>query len=622
MRLNVFDVEGNGLTPDKMWCLSANFNGNVKTTSNVKNMKNFLTNAEVLIGHNIIRWDIPNLERVLGIKIKAKLVDTLALSWYLEPTRVIHGLEDWGEFFGIPKPKIIDWDDPALQEEYEHRCAEDVKINSKLWERQWKQLLRLYGSEEEAWRLIDYLMFKMDCAKVQEQLRWKLDEDKCQSGLDSLLTIKEEKTVQLAALMPKVPVLDKKTRPKKPFKMSGEVSAIGEKWFNLLDEHNLPHDYLGEVEVVKEYKEPNPGSHTQMKKWLYSLGWKPMTFEYKRDKETGDVRRIEQVNLKHGQGLCPSVKELFEVVPGLEVLEGLSVVSHRITILKGFLSNVDEEGYIQARVQGLTNTLRFKHRVVVNLPGVDKPYGELVRGCLICPEGYELCGSDMCSLEDRTKQHYMWKHDPDYVRDMMVDDFDPHIDLAVFAGALNKDKADGFKKNKLSVAIKKEVSGVRKTYKAVNYACVYGAGGPTVARGAGVTEQEGYTLVDKYWLRNWSVKAIAEEQIVKTCNKTKWLYNPVSRFWYSLRYEKDRFSTLNQGTGVYCFDTWVKYARKKVPCVIGQMHDEIIALVKTGIREKITKHLKKAVAKANKELNLNRELDVDVQFGNSYSHIH
>jgi hypothetical protein len=37
--------------------------------------------------------------------------------------------------------------------------------------------------------------------------------------------------------------------------------------------------------------------------------------------------------------------------------------------------------------------------------------------------------------------------------------------------------------------------------------------------------------------------------------KTMWLYNPVSKFWYSAIY-KDIFSTLNQGTGVYCFDTW------------------------------------------------------------------
>ena len=102
----------------------------------------------------------------------------------------------------------------------------------------------------------------------------------------------------------------------------------------------------------------------------------------------------------------------------------------------------------------------------------------------------------------------------------------------------------------------------------------------------------------------------------------KWLFNPVSRLWYSLRYDKDRFSTLNQGTGVYCFDIWVKFVRSKRPQLSGQMHDEIIIEVKKGNRGKAEALLKWAVKETNKLLNLNRELDVDVQFGQSYADIH
>ncbi|MDB4302040.1 DNA polymerase [bacterium] len=621
MRINVFDCEGNGLKPTKIWCISANFNGKIKTTDSYEKMRSFLQNAEVLVGHNIIRWDIPNLERVLDIKITAKLVDTLAISWYIEPYKVIHGLEAWGEYFGVPKPPIPDWDNLPL-EDYMERCEEDVKINTKLWDKQWKQLLKLYGSAEEVWRFIDYLMFKMDCARQQEKNRWKLDKGRCSEGLAELIQAKEEKVVELAALMPKVPVKAKKARPKKCFKQCGSESVTGSAWFALLKERNLPRDYDGVLEVVTSYKEPNPGSSPQLKSWLYSLGWKPITFEYKRNKDTNETRKIEQINLKHGQGLCQSVKELYQHEPNLKVLEGLSILTHRISILNGFLNTVDEDGYIQAQIQGFTNTLRFRHKVVLNLPGVDKAYGELIRGCLICPGGYELCGADMSSLEDRTKQHYMWKHDPDYVRDMMTPDFDPHIDLATFSGALDPLKAKGFKEKTLVEAIKKEVGAVRKVYKQVNYACVYGAGGPTVARSAGVSEHAGYILVEKYWLRNWSVKAIAEEQITKTCHGTKWLFNPVSRFWYSLRHEKDRFSTLNQGTGVYCFDMWIKHCQDGGPPIIGQMHDEGIWLVRTGIRDKVEKHLRNAIHYTNEELQLNRELDIDVQFGMSYADIH
>ena len=88
----VFDCEADGLTPTKLHCISKD-NGTLSTTTTYDVMREWLVNASVLVGHNIIRWDIPNIERLLGIKITAKLVDTLALSWYLEPNRALHGLE-------------------------------------------------------------------------------------------------------------------------------------------------------------------------------------------------------------------------------------------------------------------------------------------------------------------------------------------------------------------------------------------------------------------------------------------------------------------------------------------------------------------------------------------------
>lgn len=612
----VFDIEADGLKPTKLHCLAVN-TGKIHSTPDYDQMRKFFTDTKVLVGHNIIRYDIPNIERLLGIKIQAKLVCTLSLSWYLDPSRPRHGLAEWGEEFGVPKPVVEDWDNLPL-EVYIHRCESDVKINTKLWQRQWKQLVKLYGSEEEAWRLIDYLSFKMDCAREQEESRWKLDVKFCTERRDALQKEAELKREELARAMPKRPIYVKKERPKKPFKKDGTLSATGAPWFELLKEKGLHPDYDGVVDVLKSWEEPNPGSHDQIKLWLYGLGWVPETFKYDRDAITGETRKIPQVqqDKTKGPGLCASVKKLYAKEPKLEILDGLSILTHRISVLNGFLDNVDEDGYVQAQVQGLTNTLRFKHKVVVNLPGVDKLYGADVRGCLVAPEGYELCGSDMSSLEDRTKQHYMWPYDPAYVKEMMTPDFDPHLDLAQFAGALTP----------LQVAMHKakgqDYGGVRKVYKAVNYSCVYGAGGPKVALTAGVPERKGYELVEAYWKRNWSVRAIAEDQVVKTCNGSKWLYNPVSKLWYSLRAEKDRFSTLNQGTGVFCFDTYLKHTRNGGPPVCGQFHDEWVVVLRKGQRERMIKHAKEAIRKTNEELMLNRELGMDIQFGDRYSHIH
>lgn len=627
MKLAVFDLECNGLKPDKIYCVSVHVGDKLDSTVDYERMKKLFSREDfVFIAHNGIRFDIPVLERILGIEVKAKVVDTLALSWYLEPSRMFHGLAEYGEDFGVPKPPIEDWDNLPI-EDYIHRCEEDVKINVRLWKQQWKQLNRLYGSEEAVWRLIDYLTFKMQCARDQEKYRWKLDVEKCKTTLAKLVALKEVKVVELTEAMPKVPEKVKRNKPAKPFKKNGELSETGKKWFSLLEQHGLEKDYDGVVEEVVGWIEPNPGSHDQIKKWLYDLGWEPQTFEFKRNKQTGDIRQIPQVSLKHGAGLCPSVKRLYEQEPKLEVLEGLSILTHRISLLEGFLNNADDEGYVQAQVQGLTNTLRFKHRVVVNLPGIDKPYGSDIRGCLCAPEGYELVGSDMSSLEDRTKQHFMWPYDPEYVKEMMTPDFDPHIDLAVQCKLMSLADANKYKqadKEFEHSALYKALKKVRAVGKKVNYTAVYGAGDAAVARAAEVPLAEGAKLRESYWKRNWAVLKIAEDQTVKVCNGMKWLYNPVSKLWYSLRFEKDRFSTLNQGTGVWCFDTWVKHLRNGGPPIIGQMHDEVIGLVRkaAGVQDRAERHFKNAIRKTNEELKLNRELDCSVQFGSDYAQIH
>lgn len=167
-----------------------------------------------------------------------------------------------------------------------------------------------------------------------------------------------------------------------------------------------------------------------------------------------------------------------------------------------------------------------------------------------------------------------------------------------------------------------KIVAARKAGKATVYAATYGAKPATIARSAKVSFQEAEKLYDAYWKINWAILECANSLDVKTVNGQKWLRNPVSNLWYSLRHDKDKWSTLNQGTGVYCFDTWIKHFRKKRKQLTGQMHDEVILCVKQGNRDKAEKLLREAIKETNEELKLNILLDIDVQFGESYSGIH
>ena len=91
------------------------------------------------------------------------------------------------------------------------------------------------------------------------------------------------------------------------------------------------------------------------------------------------------------------------------------------------------------------------------------------------------------------------------------------------------------------------IKEVRNLAKTVNFSSIYGAGPAKIASTTGMPLDKAYSLHKAYWDLNWSVKQIAKDTRHKIVDGKMWLYNPVSGFYYSLRYEKDIFSTLNQG---------------------------------------------------------------------------
>mgnify|MGYP003117182713 FL=1 len=613
----VFDVEADGLLDEatKIHCLSYTSDGiNYDTLFRYNDMRKLVLSQKGLIGHNIVRYDVPLLEKILGINITARLFDTLPMSWVINYGRPKHGLDSFGEDFNIPKPKISDWLN-LTREEYQHRCVEDVKINWSLWQDMLKKYMFIYEDKLKLDKFFRYLEFKMDCAASAEKVGWKLDVQLAQNCVDSLLQEQAEKVAELRSAMPMRTIYRQKAKPKVLYKSDGSLSSHGTNWFNLLEEKCLPPNHDKPVDIIKGVEPANPNSTDQVKSWLMQLGWQPCTFKYLKNKDTGKERKLEQIR-QNGE-LTKSVKLLTDKHPAIKLLEGLTVIQHRLGIFVGFL-DCEKDGYVRAEIAGLTNTLRFKHqKPLVNLPGVDKPWGAEIRGCLTAPDGYVLCGADMTSLEDTTKRHYMHPYDPDYVAEMSQSGFDPHLDLAKHAGAVTQDDIDKYNRGHMP-----KLKELRKNYKVVNYSATYGVGAPKLSRTTGMTVPHAQSILDAYWDRNWSVKKFAEDQKIRKINGEMWVKNPVSGFWHSLRYEKDVFSTLNQSTGAYCFDKWVAYYRTRRPNIIGQFHDESINLVKEGEENKHSDALNWAIEKLNKELKLNVDLGIDIQYGQRYSDVH
>ena len=520
----VADFEANGLLDDatKLHVMSYQLNSkDVKSfhgTKEAERIKAFfqyhLENKIPIVMHSGISYDIPLAEKLLDIDLSGiMLIDSLALSWYLNPNRPKHGLDSFHADYGIEKPPIEDWEG-LTYEEYKHRCQEDVKINKALWEDLKSRLVDMYTiaqseinagrvggkrmfdgeeiyidqfvgdtTEQAIDRILTFLMFKMDCARLQEKTRWDVDVDLLESSIEELTQEGAKAKAELESVMPVVPKYSDRKKPAKPFLKNGELSASGKAWEEIkklteskcVDEHGnhmvKPSNKEGVVKVLTGYEPPNGNSPEQIKSFLYSKNWVPQSFKYEKDEEAfnrwiaskpreganhqawkvwkesrPEERAIPQITISGDEGkeLCPSLEELAEEVPEIRAYAKYCVLKHRLGVLNGFKRDM-KNGKLQARIAGLTNTLRMQHAEIVNLAGVDKAYGKIVRGVLVAGEGKVCLGSDLSSLEDRVKHGFMLPHDPEYVATMQEDDFDPHLKMAVTANMITEEEMEFYK---------------------------------------------------------------------------------------------------------------------------------------------------------------------------------
>jgi len=194
MIYTVIDIETNGLLHqmDKVYILGYSIYDDLTFIkkgfiTDYEEMKQFLVKQGNIVGHNFIRFDKPALEMILKIKLEVPVIDTLALSWYLYPfgSSYKHGLGAWGERLGFGKTVVEDeeWKDLSKELAIE-RVMGDVEINVRLFHKQMNYLYGLYG--ENYMPIINYLGFKMDCLREQEEMGIHLDIRACETEKHNL----------------------------------------------------------------------------------------------------------------------------------------------------------------------------------------------------------------------------------------------------------------------------------------------------------------------------------------------------------------------------------------------------------------------------------------------------
>ena len=636
------DFESNGLLDSsdkspaatKIWVMGywdLSFGKEIKYTTDTNEMMSIIDSYDLVFVHNGFLFDTLLTEKLLGYSFNSKIFDTLSLSYYLYPARLKHGLKEWGVDLGVIKPTVDDWTDQPI-EVYINRVVEDVKIQSNLTFKFVKDLLNLYDNDISAaldlWELLNSIF---NLYNEQYKNPFYLNMPLLESNIQTLLQMKEEREVELRRVMPPVQNIAERSAPKVMYKKDGEISSLALRWYEFLNELGADSS-LTTVKYIKSYSEPNPSSSEQVKEWLFKIGWEPEIF---KDAENvrGEIIKVPQIKTKDGD-LCPSVIRLSAEHPEVKVLEDLSIINSRLGVLKGFVKNKSEDNTIYGDIAGLTNTLRSKHRRLVNLPKMSAKYGSYIRPCLIpnLSVGEVLIGIDIASLENYTRTNLICEIDPNSIIELLNPDFDTHLDLAVFAGAMTLEESDLYKEIKKKLKNKTEteeeytlfqrLDDIRSAFKTLNYQSLYGAGVASIAKSTGKTRKEAQYMYDSYWSKNFAVKLRANSAPIKSCLGTRWIYNDIVNIWFELRSDKDKFSSLNQGLGSVIFYNWVKEMRREGVEITLNMHDEVQIRSLTDEVDKTKDTALKSIDVVNKKFKLTVPIKIDISVGDSYGSTH
>ena len=570
----IFDIETNGLAPTKVWVIITKDIDTGVISSYVEGQwptfNKAIAQAQEVIGHNIIGYDIPACERLLGTDFSAcKITDTLVMSRLANPQREAHSLGHWGEKLGYPKGDYSDWS------QYTHDmllyCEQDVNVNHEVYKALLKELDGFSA---------DSLDLEHDVQNIiQQQIRngWLLDQPKARDLVAEL----KEKSYELEEIVQKVflplPTFHKAIVPK--VKKDGSYSIVGlkflgERW----EEVGGPFSRI-------DWPVFNLGSRQQIGRYLKHFGWKPKTFT-----ETGHPIVSEDV-LKNVKG-----------IPEAELIASYLLVGKRIAQVSSWLEAVNED---TQRVHGYVNTNgavtgRMTHSKpnLAQVPSSSSLYGPECRACWIVDSGYKLVGIDASGLELRMLAHYM--NDADYTNTILTGDIHTANQLA--AGLDTRNQAKTF-----------------------IYAYLYGAGDEKIGSIAGGGRNVGRKLKAKF-LEGTPALAVLKDNVATSASKG-YLTGLDGRKVF-IRSEHAALNSLLQSAGALIMKQALIILDKYATIwginykIVGNIHDEFQVEVREDQAGKFGSLAASCIEAAGIHFKLRCPLAGDYKIGNSWAETH
>ena len=573
----VFDIETDDLKATKIWCIVAQDvdTGQIYKYSpnNLDEGYKLLSNAETLIGHNIIGFDIPMVEKFGGVDLShIPVIDTLVLSRLFNPTREGgHSLETWGYKLNYKK---IEFDDYLnFSKEMLDYCVRDVQLNSVV--------LKKLREESKGFGK-DSIALEQDVAKIikqQETNGFKFDHINAELLLADLREKKQAIEDEVHNTFKPKWVDDKMVNPY--IRKDGELSKRGltdDEYQRCLDTQNF------KPFMRQKLVDFNLGSRKQIGEYLIDFGWKPERFT-----PTGqpivDEKTLSQITHIHEAKL----------------IADFLLLQKRIAQIDSWIGAVQEDERVHGFVipnGAITGRMTHRNPNMAQVPSVNNPYGKECRACWTVDEGNVLLGVDASGLELRMLAHYM--NDEVFTNEIINGDI--HTANQKLARLESRDKAKTF-----------------------IYALMYGAGDEKLGKVVGGTTTDGKRARQHFFDNKPSFKSLRDR--VQRASAKGYLKGLDGRKLY-VRNTHSSLNTLLQGAGAIVMKKALVLLDKTLQLntvdykFVANIHDEWQIEVPKDKAEFIGKFAVDSIIKAGEHFNLRCPLDGEYKIGGNWSETH
>ena len=566
----IFDIEADHLLEQvsKVWCIVAR---DVDTDevhtfdpNNIEQGLSFIKQADMLIGHNIIDYDMRVLKKLHGFEYEGQLLDTLVYSRTIWPhlkeldftnyqkgkfdSKLIgsHSLKAWGVRLGELKGAFNTGTESFanFSQEMLDYCVQDTAVNKVLYE---KIISKNFSQEA-----LDLEQKLHTLLVEQEERGFPFDVEKAE-GLFAQLQARKLGIEQQLQDTFEPTIVELKTKTK-----------------------TIPF---------------NPASRQQIADRLMKRGWKPTIFNENSGEPKVDETVLAGIDM-----------------PEAEMLVEYLMLNKRIGQLgtgKQAWLKLQKKGKIHGRVNhmgAVTSRCTHNNPNTGQIPSVGAPYGKECRELFTSPEGYSLLGADASGLELRCLAHYMASYDGGAYVDVVLDG-DVHTTNQEAAGLPTRSNAKTF-----------------------IYGFLYGAGDEKIGKIIGKGATEGKRIKNKF-LKKLPALKMLKDAVSRAAKDRGWIKGLDGRI-IPIRHSHAALNTLLQSCGAIICKTWyvkIADALKEAGLdaqIVAFVHDEVQVVVKKGQEDEAGKCIQLCMEEVEQHFQFRCKLDSEYQFGNNWADTH